>query len=64
MAVPTSVAALMMKFFFNDQYGVFNDVIVRLGLSDHYIAWLGTPGGAFFAVVLLTFGKRRLIWGC
>lgn len=62
-AVPTSVAALMMKFFFNDQYGVFNDVIVRLGLSDHYIAWLGTPGGAFFAVVFADVWKTSAYMG-
>ena len=35
-AIPTSVSAMMWKFIYNDQYGLFNDVLCRLGVIDGY----------------------------
>ena len=44
-AIPTSVSAMMWKFIYNDQYGLFNDVLCRLGVIDSYKAWLSTADG-------------------
>ena len=41
-AIPTSVSAMMWKFIYNDQYGLFNDFLLKLGLIDGYKAWLTT----------------------
>ena len=41
-AIPTSVSAMMWKFIYNDQYGLFNDILLKLGLIDGYKAWLTT----------------------
>lgn len=56
-AIPTTVSALMWKFIYNDQYGLFNDVLYRLGLIDGYKAWLATEGGTFMALVIADVWK-------
>ena len=33
-AIPTSVSAMMWKFIYNDQYGMFNDLLYRFGIID------------------------------
>lgn len=56
-AIPTTVSALMWKFIYNDQYGLFNDILLRLGLIDSYQAWLSTKGGTFMALVITDVWK-------
>lgn len=56
-AIPTSVSAMMWKFIYNDQYGMFNDVLYRLGIIDEYKAWLSTSDGSFLALVITDVWK-------
>ena len=56
-AIPTSVSALMWKFIYNDQYGLFNDILYKLGVIDSYIAWLSTADGSFLALVITDVWK-------
>jgi multiple sugar transport system permease protein len=42
----------MWRWLFNDQAGVINDLLRRVGLIDQQIVWLGVPSLAFFAVVV------------
>ena len=42
-ALPTAIMALAWTWIFNDQYGVVNDILMRLGLIDSGINWLGGP---------------------
>ncbi|MDD3174218.1 MAG: sugar ABC transporter permease [Herbinix sp.] len=56
-AIPTTVSALMWKFIYNDQYGLFNDVLYRLGVIDSYKAWLSTSDGSFMALVITDVWK-------
>lgn len=56
-AIPTSVSAMMWKFIYNDQYGMFNDILYRLGVIDHYQAWLSTAKGSFMALVITDVWK-------
>ncbi|AYA76113.1 sugar ABC transporter permease [Bacillus sp. Y1] len=56
-AIPTTVSALMWKFIYNDQYGLFNDVLFRLGIIDGYKAWLSTESGTFMALVITDVWK-------
>ncbi|WP_434578130.1 carbohydrate ABC transporter permease [Thermoanaerobacterium thermosaccharolyticum] len=57
-AIPTIVSALMWKFIYNDQFGLLNDILVRMGVINSYKAWLGSPslamGSAIFADVWKT----------
>jgi len=56
-AIPTSVSAMMWTFIFNDQFGMFNDVLFRLRIIDQYRAWLATPQDTFMALVITDVWK-------
>ncbi len=56
-AIPTSVSAMMWKFIYNDQYGLFNDILLRFGVIDKYKAWLSTADGSFMALVITDVWK-------
>ena len=56
-AALTSVSAMMWKFIYNDQYGMFNDILYRLGIIDGYKAWLSTTSGSFMAMVITDVWK-------
>ncbi len=50
-ALPTAVMALAWTWIFNDQYGVLNDLLTRLGLIQQPINWLGEPILAMAALI-------------
>lgn len=57
-ALPTALIGLAWAWIFNDQFGVVNDILRRLGLITTGINWLGDPtlamGAAIFADVWKT----------
>lgn len=56
-ALPTAVMGLAWAWIFNDQYGVVNDLLLRLGLIDIGINWLGTPTLAMIALIVADVWK-------
>jgi len=56
-ALPTAVMALAWAWIFNDAFGVANDLLGRLGLVSHPVAWLGHPGTAMAAMVVADVWK-------
>lgn len=50
-ALPTALIALAWTWIFNDQYGVWNDILLRLGIIDTGVNWLGDPLLAMLAVI-------------
>ncbi|MBW4535955.1 MAG: sugar ABC transporter permease [Pleurocapsa minor HA4230-MV1] len=56
-ALPTAVMGLAWAWIFNDQYGVVNDLLLRLGLIDTGINWLGTPTLAMIALIVADVWK-------
>ncbi len=56
-ALPTAVLALAWKWVFNDQFGVFNDLLLRLHVIEHPIAWLGKPSTAMFSLIFADVWK-------
>ena len=56
-ALPTAVMGLAWAWIFNDQYGVVNDILQRLGLIDTGINWLGNPTLAMLALVIADVWK-------
>lgn len=56
-ALPTAVMGLAWAWIFNDQYGVVNDLLLRLGLIDTGINWLGTPSLAMIALIVADVWK-------
>jgi len=56
-ALPTALMGLAWAWIFNDQYGIVNDILLRLGLIETGISWLGDPTLAMIAVVLADVWK-------
>jgi multiple sugar transport system permease protein len=50
-ALPTALIALTWTWIFNDQYGVLNDILRRLGLISSGVNWLGDPTLAMIATI-------------
>ncbi len=55
--VPTVVSALLWKWIFNQQYGMFNYILNSLGIIPNFIAWIGNPQTALFSVILANIWK-------
>ena len=56
-ALPTAVLAWAWSWIFNDQFGVMNDLLRRIGLLVRPIAWLGSGSTALFAVIFADVWK-------
>ena len=56
-AIPTIVSAKMWAWMLNDQFGIFNDMLMRLGLISAPIAWTASPDTAMAAVILVDVWK-------
>ncbi len=56
-ALPTAVMALAWAWIFNDSFGVFNDLLSRLGLAPRPVAWLGQSATAMAAMVIADVWK-------
>ncbi len=56
-ALPTALIGLAWAWIFNDQFGVVNDILLRLGLIKTGINWLGDPTLAMMAVIFADVWK-------
>lgn len=46
------VVGLIFRWSFNGEYGVVNNLLMKLGFIDNNIAWLGTPGYSLAVVII------------
>ncbi|BAS28024.1 carbohydrate ABC transporter permease [Limnochorda pilosa] len=56
-ATPDIVAGVAWKWMLNDMYGVINDLMVRVGILDWYLPWLGDPLLAKASVIVANTWK-------
>ncbi len=56
-ALPTALIGLAWAWIFNDQFGVWNDILIRLGIIDQGINWLGNPTLAMLCVIAADLWK-------
>ncbi len=56
-AIPTIVSAKLWAWMFNDQFGMINDILMRLGMIDHKIAWTANSDTAMWAVLIVDIWK-------
>ncbi|HUH76823.1 MAG TPA: sugar ABC transporter permease [Devosia sp.] len=56
-AIPTIVSARMWGWMFNDQFGIINDLGMKLGLLSHKVAWAASPDTAMTAVLIVDIWK-------
>lgn len=50
-ALPTALIALAWRWIFNTEFGVWNDLLLRLQIISNPVNWLGTPDWAMVAVI-------------
>lgn len=56
-ALPTALIGLAWAWIFNDQFGIVNDILLRLGLIKTGINWLGEPTLALVSVIIADVWK-------
>jgi len=56
-AIPTIVSAKMWAWMLNDQFGIINDILLRLHLISAKIAWTADPDTAMAAVLMVDIWK-------
>lgn len=56
-AIPTIVSARMWGWMLNDQFGIINDLGMKLGLLDHKVAWTANIETAMTAVLIVDVWK-------
>ncbi len=56
-ALPTALIALAWSWIFNAQYGLANDLLLRLGILTTEINWLGDPTWAMTVLILAEVWK-------
>ncbi len=56
-AIPTIVSAKMWAWMLNDQFGILNDILIRLGFIDRGIAWTASIDTAMTAVLIVDVWK-------
>ena len=56
-AIPTIVSAKMWAWLLNDQFGIVNDLLLRLHLIDDKIAWTVNPNTVMASIVVVDVWK-------
>jgi trehalose/maltose transport system permease protein len=56
-AIPTIVSARMWSWMLNDQFGIINDILLKIGLIDQKIAWTANIETAMAAVLVVDIWK-------
>ncbi len=56
-AIPTIVSARMWSWMLNDQFGILNDILIRMGIISAGIPWTADPSYATWAVILVDVWK-------
>ncbi len=56
-ATPTVVSAKMWSWMLNDQFGVINDLLLKLGLIAAPVAWLADPTLSMASVIMVDVWK-------
>ncbi len=56
-AVPAAVSGRVWELVYNYSFGLANFFLLKTGIADAPVNWLGSDGGAFFALVLADVWK-------
>ncbi|WP_445492729.1 carbohydrate ABC transporter permease [Niallia sp. 03133] len=55
--MPTIINALAWRWMYNQDYGLFNGLLIKFGLIDHSLNWLGDSKLAFIAICIVAIWK-------
>lgn len=56
-AIPTIVSAKMWNWMLHDQFGIINDLLIRMGVIDHGLAWTANSHLSLWAVIMVDVWK-------
>jgi trehalose/maltose transport system permease protein len=56
-AIPTIVSAKMWGWMLHDQFGILNDLLLRIGFIDQPIAWTADPDWVMTSVIIVDVWK-------
>ncbi len=56
-ALPTALNAIIWRWMYSADFGVFNFLLLRFGLIDSRINWLGTPDMAMASMIFVAVWK-------
>ncbi len=56
-AIPTIVSAKLWGWMLNDQFGILNDLFLRIGVISHPVAWTASADTAMIAVIIVDVWK-------
>lgn len=56
-AIPTVVSAKLWGWMLHDQFGIINDILMRLGILSEPVAWTASPDTAMAAVMMVDIWK-------
>ncbi|WP_295812563.1 carbohydrate ABC transporter permease [uncultured Nitratireductor sp.] len=56
-AVPEVIAVVIFAWIFDSSFGLMSWILVKLGLADGMVAWMSTPGAAFWALTVTMIWK-------
>ena len=51
-ALPSVVIALMWAWIYDSNYGILNDLLLRIGILETSVPWLANPETALYAIIL------------
>lgn len=56
-AIPTIVSARLWGWMLNDQFGILNDILLKLGIISQKIAWTASADTAMTAILIVDIWK-------
>ncbi len=56
-AVPEVIAVVIFAWIFDSSFGLMSWVFIKLGITTEMVAWVSTPGAAFWAVAMTMIWK-------
>lgn len=56
-ALANVVNGMMWQWMYNSQYGVINEMLLRVGLIEEYVPWLNQPSSALYAIIVADIWK-------
>ena len=56
--IPPVVTGITWKWMLNTQYGVINDILVKIGILEHYLPWLASMQLALPSVIIANIWMR------
>ena len=62
-AIPAALNAIIWRWMYNTDYGLFNDLLMKIGIINSPINWLGRPTLAMTSMIIVSIWKNASYMG-